>query len=95
MSHNTDHENTKQKLLILLDFIETDIEAGIVSGQSLSNRSIVFKVLGIVVSFFVTVLLGWSFLGDIGKNAAIALSALLTAINTWKLLKIIVRESNA
>lgn len=82
-----DHENTKAKLILLLDYIETDIEAGINSGQSLGNRSIVFKVLGIIVSLFVTVLLGWSFLGDYGKNAAIALSALLTAINTWEAFK--------
>lgn len=72
----------EEKLQYLIKLIEIDMEGGYYSGGILKEKARKTKLTIVIVSALVTMALGLN-LGDTGKNAAIILSAILTAVNTW------------
>ncbi|WP_418027041.1 SLATT domain-containing protein [Paenibacillus sp. JJ1722] len=78
-----EHERAKAKIDKLIELIKENTDASTNAGIKHKENAKRFKKISITVSALITVILGWSFLGEWGKNAAIALSALLTALNTW------------
>jgi hypothetical protein len=76
-------EEISVKIKQLLQFIKIDLASSVSSGNNLRKKAFRMKVWAITLSGLITVILGWTFLGDYGKWAAIFLSASLTALNSW------------
>lgn len=90
---NQDSKAVLSKLNMLLDFIKLDMISCKDSGEKHRRRASCFKFASIAISLFITIFLGITLnteedlfginAGMLVKNIAVALSALLTAINTW------------
>lgn len=78
-----DQTEAYSRLNELAGLISVDIEEAVNSGNDLIKKASNLKLSTIILSICITVALGWTFLGEYGKNAAILLSAVLTGINTW------------
>lgn len=75
-------DEAQEKIKLLSELIKLDISAGTTSRDSLKRKSFFMKLFIIIFSALVTITLGLQ-LGDIGKNVAVVLSAIVTALNTW------------
>lgn len=71
------------KLNSLLQLIEIDMNSSANAGGPLKSKAIWMKITTIILSGLITVTLGWTFLGDLGKWIAIFLSSALTSLNSW------------
>ncbi|WP_189597144.1 SLATT domain-containing protein [Paenibacillus elgii] len=78
----TDQTEAEKKLVLLQQIIETELDAGSKSGDSLKLWGRWLKGVTISLSAVVTIVLGLD-LGDVGKGIALVLSTIVTAIGAW------------
>lgn len=91
---NLEPKEVTSKINMLLKFVEVDMSACQATGDILKGRVRKVKLATIGISFLITVILGITIntealifginAGLFVKNAAVLLSALLTAVNTWE-----------
>ncbi|MCY8837706.1 SLATT domain-containing protein [Bacillus atrophaeus] len=71
------------KLKELLEIIKIEMLSSSNAGNELRDKARKTKVSSIAISALITIVLGLTFLKEYGKWAAIILSGILTAINSW------------
>ncbi|MFT8320049.1 MAG: SLATT domain-containing protein [Bacillus sp. (in: firmicutes)] len=76
-------EEVKLKLQELYKIIQIDMIASSSTGNNLRNKARYTKITTIALSALITIVLGLTFLNELGKWIAIIFSGILTAVNSW------------
>ncbi|ENQ3078687.1 SLATT domain-containing protein [Bacillus cereus] len=80
---DVEHTEAEQKLVLLQQIIDMELDAGSKSGDSLRLWGRWLKGIAISLSAAVTIVLGLD-LGNVGKGIALVLSTIVTAIGAWE-----------